>query len=219
MGNSSLGYEQFRGGHTFELVFCWRFQGFCWCTISSLSWSDQDHQLPLCILVVFIPHTLSISASISSYFESYSVIWIDVFIVWRQNFTIIIVAVVQHHWPKRCPWPGQLLPLTASNNWFLRVPRESSPDSLEGQNVSPTEQSWITSSQMVVSSFTMCLSNISDTAPNAPNKTGTTVTSFCFHNFLISCQRSRYFSILLLLLLLLLFKAGKLLALWERVVA
>ena len=62
----------------------------------------------------------------------------------------------------------------------------------------------------------MCLSNISDTAPNAPIKTGTTVTSFGFHNFLISSLRSWYFSIFLLLLL---FNAGKLLALWERVVA
>ena len=48
---------------------------------------------------------------------------------------------------------------------------------------------------MVVPSFSMCLSNISDTAANAPITTGTTVTFFSFHNFLISSLRSWYFSI------------------------
>ena len=41
----------------------------------------------------------------------------------------------------------------------------------------------------------MCLSNLSDTGPNAPITAGTTVTFFSFHNFLISSLRSWYFSI------------------------
>ena len=43
---------------------------------------------------------------------------------------------------------------------------------------------------MVVPSFSTCLSNISDIAPNAPITTGTTVTFFSFHNFLIPSLRS-----------------------------
>ena len=41
----------------------------------------------------------------------------------------------------------------------------------------------------------MCLPNLSDTAPNAPITTGTTVTFFSFHNFLIFSMGSCYLSI------------------------
>ena len=53
-----------------------------------------------------------------------------------------------------------------------------------------------TSSLMVVPSFPICWSNISDTAPNALFTTGITVSFFSLHNFLISSLTNWYFSIL-----------------------
>ena len=55
---------------------------------------------------------------------------------------------------------------------------------------------WITSSLVVVPSFSICLSNVSDTAlNNAPITTGNTVTFLSFHNFLTSSKRRWYLSI------------------------